>query len=48
MEEEHIDFQSKIGEMISIPLAGEDIQEMKGKKTTGESHSIIGGHQEKF
>ena len=32
MEDDQMDFQSKIGEMISIPPGGEDLQEMKGKK----------------
>jgi hypothetical protein len=35
MEDDHMDFQSKIGEMISIPPGGVDLQEMKGKKTSG-------------
>jgi hypothetical protein len=49
MEDDQMEFQSKIGEMISIPPpSGEDLQEMKGKKTSGKPHLHLGGHQEKL
>jgi hypothetical protein len=43
MDEEHTNFQSKIGEMISVPPAGDEIQEMKGKKPLENSISSSEG-----
>jgi hypothetical protein len=48
IEEEQTDFRTKVGEMISVPLAEDENQELKGKKATRETHIYIGGHQEKL
>jgi hypothetical protein len=43
MEEDQIDFQSKIGVMILIPPNGEDLQKVKGKKPLDMPTNISDG-----